>query len=449
MLSLLLSVFSAGMVDSTEKPRALLQMIEARKAIVRADVFWSTASPARANERGGPTHCRTLIAGDEIAHTIIGNNDGVTVWNEHGEPANYSPFAQLTEKGAYWHYKMSDTEVDKVEGDVRNYPTVDFRSLGLAPIPTLRFAPEELLDRTIPRGAKSVTFDEARLPDGQIRVTADADQGEARVVWYIDPTLDWNATKVEQWRKDKLVTRCMMEYQRANGIVVPLSALYLGADGQVVYHAQVASIDVNDPALPSDLTPEFIGVEPGYTVWVTGNPAIRSQQTYVGDGKHSDASIVFSMIHRGELKPGERVTRLRNGEPVTYELPDPKQVKIELEELRKRLSSHGLDEWEIYTREFSRRFGLDDEQQQKAVQILKQCQARRDHYLHSVAAQKNTLETNVNKTMVPAESEELAAQLLKLQEPVTRIFEQDLKPRLELIPTRRQRADVDSRTTQP
>lgn len=102
-------------------------------------------------------------------------------------------------------------------------------------------------------------------------------------------------------------------------------------------------------------------------------------------------------------------------------------------------------EWERYVQEFIRKYALDDGQQQAAMKILRDCQDQANRYYQ---ARKTQIEEAGTAAANPAKpGEKTAANKLdqaKLLEPISRIFEKQLKPRLEKIPTRAQRQAAEN-----
>ena len=72
---------------------------------------------------------------------------------------------------------------------------------------------------------------------------------------------------------------------------------------------------------------------------------------------------------------------------------------------------------------------------QKALQILKQRQSKRDRYLASKTAEMKKL-SDMSK-------DKQRERMAKLLEPVTEIYEKQLKPRVSKLLTRAQRAKCD------
>lgn len=96
------------------------------------------------------------------------------------------------------------------------------------------------------------------------------------------------------------------------------------------------------------------------------------------------------------------------------------------------------DEWTVYTRRFIERYQLNDEQRQKAFQILRRQQEARDRYLRRKVDEM----AQVTRLLTEAATEEDRQASLRAYEqlnaPVNQIF-QRLQERLETLPTRAQR----------
>jgi hypothetical protein len=106
--------------------------------------------------------------------------------------------------------------------------------------------------------------------------------------------------------------------------------------------------------------------------------------------------------------------------------------------------------WEKYVREFIAKYQLNNEQTQKANAVLEDCQAQAERYTigrktrleqldQQIAEQRKSKDKDKSKRLA-----ELNKQRGKLTEPLDRIFEQQLQPRLERLPTRAQRRAAET-----
>jgi len=102
-------------------------------------------------------------------------------------------------------------------------------------------------------------------------------------------------------------------------------------------------------------------------------------------------------------------------------------------------------QWEAYVREFIQKYQLDDGQTQRAQSVLKECQESAQRIIQK---NKPEIEQLDKKLLALGDSKdadklkeltEIGTRRTKLLEPINEIFEKQLKPRLEKLPTRAQR----------
>jgi len=112
---------------------------------------------------------------------------------------------------------------------------------------------------------------------------------------------------------------------------------------------------------------------------------------------------------------------------------------------RKADAAKSESQWEKYVREFIEKYQLNDEQSQKATAVLEDCQSQADRYLRGRKAQLEKIDAQM-ETLKGSKSKDKAKSIAALTEkrkkimaPIDQIFEQQLKPRLERLPTRAQR----------
>ncbi|MFN0134868.1 MAG: hypothetical protein ACKVS9_01980 [Phycisphaerae bacterium] len=112
-------------------------------------------------------------------------------------------------------------------------------------------------------------------------------------------------------------------------------------------------------------------------------------------------------------------------------------------------------EWEKYTKDFIAKYELNEEQRQKALTILKDCQ---DNATKVAVGKKTELEEiekreNELKTSQDAGKSKELGELTKRRDaalkPIGDIFENQLKPRLDRLPTRAQRKAADDAAKKP
>jgi hypothetical protein len=172
---------------------------------------------------------------------------------------------------------------------------------------------------------------------------------------------------------------------------------------------------------------QMVMLDAQYVTFQTGMRVAQNKLAVWADGGYDPET---EWIHRDSRRRSDRER-------------DPAEAAAE-EEKEAAAPPPPEDEWTIYTVEFIERYQLNEEQQQKALTILRHQQEARDRYLRRNADEM----ARVTQLLSDAETEEEKAASLKayqrLNAPVNRIFDQ-LKQRLDTLPTRAQRkAAVDA-----
>lgn len=102
-----------------------------------------------------------------------------------------------------------------------------------------------------------------------------------------------------------------------------------------------------------------------------------------------------------------------------------------------------MGKWEAYVRQFIEKYKLNAEQQTQAYKILKSCQQQADRHMRSCRPLIERLDRQMEKLKGSKEKaqqlSDLTAKRNKLLAKIDDIFENQLKPRLEKLPTRAQR----------
>lgn len=109
-------------------------------------------------------------------------------------------------------------------------------------------------------------------------------------------------------------------------------------------------------------------------------------------------------------------------------------------------------EWEQYTRNFIQKYQLNEGQEQRALAILKDCTAQAVRHTESNKTQVETIQAEIAKLTSSDDKKAAAEKLTKwndklkdIREPINQIFEKQLKPRLDKLPTRAQRAAAETK----
>lgn len=310
----------------------------------------------------------------------------------------------------------------------------------MTPTPQCTEPPEQAISAELAKMCTEVLYSEQRV--GEVyRVEAVCDSGKDRYVWLIDPALGWNATQVERWRDGKLAVRCLTEYEKVDGFYFPASVAFFNEKDELLYVAQTYQAEINTSDLPRELAPEHIGVETGMSVYPANPKGAPVWRTYLADGVAVPIAEFDRLRKERGLEFGQRMTAKRQNQSIPRTMPDPKKVTAEVEAHRGRLlTTRPADEWERYTLTFIDHHKLDDEQRQKAMLILRQCQAQRDHYLRGRKRQLEEAQQRLAAASTDDARNRAQDALAALHAPAPRIFEGKLKPRLADLLTRAQRA---------
>ncbi|MBL8878506.1 MAG: hypothetical protein JNG88_05240, partial [Phycisphaerales bacterium] len=115
-----------------------------------------------------------------------------------------------------------------------------------------------------------------------------------------------------------------------------------------------------------------------------------------------------------------------------------------------KVSKNFESEWETYVRSFIDKYKLTPEQAQKAQDILKDCEQQAERHLKSRESRLNDLDkreaalkTSKDKN-VGKETTKINEDRQKLLAPIGDIFEKQLKPKLERLPTSKQRKEAEA-----
>ena len=156
---------------------------------------------------------------------------------------------------------------------------------------------------------------------------------------------------------------------------------------------------------------------------------------------------------RASAKPPARRGTENRAAPLQRD-PDPRATRRDRSRpargTPKANSKQPESQWEKYVREFIEKYKLNDEQSQKAAAVLEDCQTRADRHRLAHKQQVADFDKQIAELKKSKDKDkskkvsDLTDKRKKLLDPIDRIFEQQLKPRLERLPTRAQRRAAES-----
>lgn len=441
---LILSLATDGF--GPEKPPALIAMIEARKSARTVDINWTLKTrigPEQYRECGYVA--RRAANGDYIFEQR-GDQDGVVEYDDQGRARSAFPLITLYTADGMYQVRETVTILDVVSDPKkaemwRKLQAQDALAFGLTP----------LANQTSSRFETAVSdFINPRLP----RVYKQSSEGDLfvvtmrvgysepyhYVVWHIDPKRNWNAERIacRYGESEDSQYEAVISLEQYDGFWFPDAIVYYQHHLLThVYSTRRARF--NQPGDPAAFTPADIGAEPGFTITYRGAPPYPLTEMMLwGGDKIMPASEYSAAVKRGEIQDGPLIQQFQLYGEIKRPYPDldPVDQNFPPEDV--------LSPWREYVLNFIVKHALNAEQTQKSWQILSQCEIRGRAYLHKQKSELDRLNARLDAARgtkaFPRVREETAECRHKLLLPIGDIFEQDLKPRLDGLLTRSQRA---------
>lgn len=368
--------------------------------------------------------------GDENGSFRTATEDGPQ-WPQR--PTNY-----LIDEGQNWEYSPGSAVVRTTGPRQSNHlATRDLRASGLNPV-VPSWPLEAILSQ--PERVEPPTFEQEELQDGTWHVTVNWNLSNGQINrwnYWIDPNRNWNIIRSFSTTDGIGGDRTnVIDYMLVDCQWFPREVLRLSSDGTVTSRLEVIHAQVNRPEHVQDFSPADMGLETGVFVMPSfpGAPGgVWDDNALLAPGEYT-RRVELGLLEAG---PGVRREweRLRaqsappSSAPAAEHTPAAARIGG-----RPRFES----EWEEYTRDFIRRYRLTPDQSQRALTILRDCQARAWDFLRRHRAEFEAAERarSTSPTSAPA------ARLKDLLAPIDAIFEEELKPRLNKLPTREQHAAV-------
>lgn len=276
-------------------------------------------------------------------------------------------------------------------------------------------------------------------------VTAEFETKQS-VSWQINPERGWNAERIWFTNFDGSVPMDVtVQLQKLGKTWFPQTVDYW-VQGELSAGVRVVRAAFNSPADAKRFGPGDIGAEPGMRVGRAGATQLISTQP-IWDGKKPIPKHEWEdLVRRGERKPGPTVRAWQ-----AAVAGGPKQ-KIPIEELRRAYTLQSvvtmrLNIWRQYTNRVIWAYRLNKEQTQQARLMLAQAEQDAETKFAARKARFAELENllkeakkHIADATADAIWERLDTQVRKELGFLTQIFEDQLVPQLDRIPTRGQRA---------
>ncbi|MFH1747471.1 MAG: hypothetical protein ABIG44_10555 [Planctomycetota bacterium] len=441
-------------------PTALLALEEARKDIISGRIEWVVMS--------GPDDPATLSCvsrfaknGDDIFENR-GDEDGWTVFHPDSKlGASMYPQIYMRNTDGEWHYQETGTHAQWWGPDtptdqsfVMDY-IKDIRMVGISPFTrSMKAAVGFEAIWNLPH-TDAPEWEQTQVGDVYV-VRATYNNGAAEARWEINPNKGWNVERATLTNAtNSYEVRCILK--QYGDVWFPEKTQYF-KNGGLTDSISVRSASINQPTDPRQFTLADLGAEPGTHVSAQHLPtAIGKPRIWNGDAISSwDQWEQDVRDGKCQWGPTFREMHKRRRYDSPYMLPEDRQrrkfSKI-THALRSALTAY--DElWEAYVRDFIARYQLDEEQSAKAMRILADCQQRAGKIVERIRPEVTSLSSQLQHATKDDDRErvaELQKRVDKLRAPINGIFNESLLPRLEKLPTRKQREAADKRLaeTQP
>jgi hypothetical protein len=428
-----------------------LETMEANRRALTGVIEWTLAQP------GGLEFqyiSRYANNGDYVFENRGTVDGGWTEFGMHG-PTSRMPQLYMKTALGFWTYQETsfganvyEPGYEEAQGHFRyDGPVRDFRVLGLLPFRDSFLDPGgRALDELGKLNA--LAWDERKVGDVVV-VTAQLPY-ENSITWELDPVRDWNPRRVYRKRGDRIAFEAVSDLKQFGDVWLPASVEYLAA-GEVMTRITVRKADVSRGRGPASFNPNDLKIEPGVNIDVYNRRGEVTHLAWTG----TELMPLFQFFE--EVREGKRPKHTiferysRNGRYAGPYLMPGEKAMLDLQYNRTRqdqqLRAHEQI-WERYVREFIARFELDAEQTAATWRMHQACvEQAREHLERNNKRMVDAL-TRLEQAREARDEGKLAAAKANWEEltsPIQRIFEQQLKPRLEKIPTRAQRAAAEQK----
>ncbi|MBI5865395.1 MAG: hypothetical protein HZB38_12985 [Planctomycetes bacterium] len=441
-------------------PEELRRLEETRRSWSTGQVEWIWTNESRPVKTWNYT---SRFGGESNVLILRGDDEGVISRGKDGHALSggYGPHYSLYEQGRTWQYDDGTLRAEMVNAEQRAGQLPDLRSLGLSPQFPLSDPAETLSEA---HGGLLAPRRYTKGRDGNL-ITIRGDCDRDVITWWIDPEAGGLPVRVVQEAGGEVLAETRCTVRDFNGVWYPESACFFrkgyqhGKQPEQV--VRIHSVYVNEPDQPAAITPDDIGIDAGVFVEVY-NSHREMQHFGTWDGLAVlELEEYERKFHAGEIRNGpkyERNAGLRaalppNGGNSSQKPPDGPQADMNtLSPEQAPTIPHGPEtltnlslknretEWERYTRRFIERYRLNDEQRQKALLILSDCEERAKAYVAKNRSALEELESRLASEPSPQQNQiTLTNEQKRLLAPLSTIFETRLKPGLEKLPTRAQR----------
>jgi len=469
----------ARIAVSDERPEALERMVAYRSALATAEIDLRKTYYSGGGALDGEP--RTIFkqiksAGDRHIHVLRGDQYGIVIRSTSGGVSpvgGRSPEYRLECPGESWRRSEDSPVTSRFAHRNREYR--DPRTLGAASAVASGDIHDVVWDDRVPAPAAR-RYEEST--EGDLCAVRVRSTTFTRTYW-LDPSRGWSPVRVREEYQDGNWSESRSTLELMDGVWFPRTVYFFssnhreGQEPAIVF--EVDRAEFNRPEHPATFIPADIGVDVGTMVFDYDIAARSSSGRWDGEKvvSHGDyrRRLVAGEIREGpmflaQLQRSGRADSARGApaagagaegrvagaspgtdRPVDSAGPSAPIAKGLLAEAKHNIESF----WEAYVREFIGRYQLNAEQRQKSWGILRSCQEQGDAHVNKHKSELDRLDQRI-KALPNLKGEERVkgeAQIKRdrqrLLKPLDDIFERQLKPRLDKLPTRAQRKAAEER----
>lgn len=442
VLALLAAIVSVtACADGPEMPEELVSLIARRKMLQTGRVAY------RVTDDSLKMAFTQQFAGATAYIEYLGDNDGILHGHPRvdigeGEPDEEWHHATLVTPSQVWQYGNSGPLIAQVRErtDANDGGIPSMRSLGLAS----GLSNTDVEDTICDLASCDVLRYATKRRAGMFVIIAEGHEWSTE--WELDPERDFEPARVRRIENGELRAESRIELDLFDSVWFPRrveTETHYSDSGRTLRTVlEVQSAEFNRPAHPGTIGPSTIGVVVGTNLhWTAADDVTRDIRMW--DGKRVVSQEEFSdALKSGAIhySPRGKSAILRASDRAR----DPENRKRTLESIQ-RTRPAWESAWESYTRQFIARFRLTDEQSATARRILRSCQDQAHEYMNRHQAEFAAIQNEQadialqGPRMSPDQIRVLSEKLRRLNEPIDRMYQEHLVPRLDQLPTRDQR----------
>jgi hypothetical protein len=253
--------------------------------------------------------------------------------------------------------------------------------------------------------------------------------------------IEWGRQMQPIWQDAKAIIEESNDEFR--GILTDEQKAVHDRDLELMYQSFAMTKDQLDRIVSGEMTVEEFRNPPRMRPQPRGRPANPDVAPPVAEQPPVDP------VETAPAEPSTREPAMVSNNPRAATAAQPDATEREKEQQPAPLGAPDklVAGWDKYVADFVKKYELVKMQKQKAETILKACKAQAEQYLRRAAARIESVDEQLEAAKKAAPKNEAAITQLEKQQqallqPLQDVFEKQLKPRLEQLPTRAQRAAV-------